>query len=86
MGCTKDHSLKIEKTRKNWKKEETSAHQIRKRFERPRNLKKRKRKILTGRHGILEVPEETDCRGITVPVAIKIEKSRKEDLDERDIC
>ncbi|XP_003378916.1 hypothetical protein Tsp_02590 [Trichinella spiralis] len=40
----------------------------------------------TSLHGILEVPEETDCRGITVPVAIKIEKSRKEDLDERDIC
>ncbi|XP_003370986.1 hypothetical protein Tsp_14392, partial [Trichinella spiralis] len=43
-------------------------------------------------HNILEVPEETDCNGITsvniVPVAIslKIEKSRKEELQERDIC
>ncbi|KRY53953.1 hypothetical protein T03_1175, partial [Trichinella britovi] len=29
------------------------------------DMNRRKRKIWIGRHGILEVPEETDCSGIT---------------------
>ncbi|KRY05460.1 hypothetical protein T12_13983, partial [Trichinella patagoniensis] len=37
-------------------------------------------------HGILEVPEESDCSVITIhDHNLKIEKSRKEDQDERDI-